>query len=74
MAVPPDLADPEPRTSGGSPKSSLAAAIDIRETAAVSAVPLNEHHPVEPSTLDIASTTWKAVMGSDSGPPRTLGT
>jgi hypothetical protein len=48
--------------------------MEIREIAEVSAVPLKQHQPADPSTVEIVSTTGKAVIGSNSGPPRTLGT
>ena len=36
------------------------------------ALPLNTHHPAEPSAWDMVSTTRNAVSGSSSGPPSVL--
>jgi hypothetical protein len=74
FAVPPARADPEPSTNGGSPTIALAARGDRQATAELTAVPLKTHHPTEPSTWAIFSTTRNAVMGSVSGPPNSFGT
>ena len=57
LAVPPALAEPEPRTTGGSPNISVAAFGERRATADDTAAPLNTHHPAEPSACAISSTT-----------------